>query len=400
MTLRSSDAAGSRGLAVTLGFGGAFWILVQLPLGLHGAAFGSGFEVLNVARSLAFTGHFANPYSSMPTGPTAHVAPLYPLLIAPILRLFSEKQACYILFCLSALAVGCSAAQLPGISLKIFRSRTPGVLAAGLLVLTSRVAPQQELSLSLALMVFCSAAILNGHIRRSGILFGLAMLCTPISILALPMLMLIKGRRFCLGACAIAFVIVLPWIVRNWLVMGAPYFIRDDLGLELALSNNSQAHPDSLLNGSLHALHPMYNPAEAMLVARMGEGSYNRSKLWTAAGWCATHPRRFASLCVQHAVHYWLPPPIDGWPAYFYTLSVLLGAAGFWISRLNRWARAAALAALFYCLPFVLIQSDIRYPYPAIFIPCLFAARFAVWIAEELDYWRMQMKQERFVAHR
>ena len=48
-------------------------------------------EMERVARSFAETGVLANPYAT-PTGPTAHVLPLYPMLLGAIYRIWGSGQ--------------------------------------------------------------------------------------------------------------------------------------------------------------------------------------------------------------------------------------------------------------------------------------------------------------------
>src|SRR5262245_26508840 len=66
-------------------FSGAVYFLLY-PL----AGIGPGPESLNLARSLADHGTFADPYHSFPTGYSAHMAPLYPLFLATLLRLLGN----------------------------------------------------------------------------------------------------------------------------------------------------------------------------------------------------------------------------------------------------------------------------------------------------------------------
>src|SRR5689334_2844210 len=47
-------------------------------------------EMASAAITFARTGQIANAYMSMPTGPTAHVAPLYPMLIGVVYRVFGD----------------------------------------------------------------------------------------------------------------------------------------------------------------------------------------------------------------------------------------------------------------------------------------------------------------------
>ena len=51
---------------------------------------GSGLETLAVARSLALTGKFADPFAPMATGPTAHLAPVYPAALGLIVQRYGE----------------------------------------------------------------------------------------------------------------------------------------------------------------------------------------------------------------------------------------------------------------------------------------------------------------------
>src|SRR5258707_8832469 len=83
--VESRDSAKSTGALFFMAslFSGIVYLLLS-PL----SGIGPGPESLNLARSLASHGTFADPYHAMPTGYSAHLAPLYPLLLAAVLRLF------------------------------------------------------------------------------------------------------------------------------------------------------------------------------------------------------------------------------------------------------------------------------------------------------------------------
>src|SRR5260370_31602251 len=49
-------------------------------------------EMASVAVTFAHTGQLGNPYMALPTGPTAHVAPVYPLLLGVIYRFFGDGK--------------------------------------------------------------------------------------------------------------------------------------------------------------------------------------------------------------------------------------------------------------------------------------------------------------------
>src|ERR1700722_20339380 len=52
-----------------------------------------GGESVRVARSLATHGTFADPFAVLKTGETAHVAPVYPVLYAGVLRFLGDGYA-------------------------------------------------------------------------------------------------------------------------------------------------------------------------------------------------------------------------------------------------------------------------------------------------------------------
>src|SRR6266702_7889778 len=70
-----------------------FVLALLLRLGIlfgRGVYTHDNFEMNSVATTFARTGQIANAYMAMPTGPTAHVAPLYPMFIGTIYRVFGE----------------------------------------------------------------------------------------------------------------------------------------------------------------------------------------------------------------------------------------------------------------------------------------------------------------------
>src|ERR1700733_10707588 len=63
-------------------FGIATLVRVALLLRMRLENEAIGYEVVRIATSLATRGTYADPYAAMRTGPTAHTAPGYPLLLA------------------------------------------------------------------------------------------------------------------------------------------------------------------------------------------------------------------------------------------------------------------------------------------------------------------------------
>ncbi len=112
---------------------------------------------------------------------------------------------------------------------------------------------------------------------------------------------LYRRARFAAGALALALLMCAPWMLRNQVELGSPYFIRDNLGLELWLSNSGRSSPETVTNWPLWNLHPNQNPEEAKVVAAMGEGRYNQMRMREARQWIGSHPKDFLRLTAGRA---------------------------------------------------------------------------------------------------
>src|SRR3990172_7063308 len=76
-------------------------------------------ELGAIARSLAETGQFADPYV-VPTGPTAHLPPVSPAILALILSLFGRTwQAGYIFSGFTVMTSAAAYAMIPWIAEKL-----------------------------------------------------------------------------------------------------------------------------------------------------------------------------------------------------------------------------------------------------------------------------------------
>jgi len=103
---------------------------------------------------------------------------------------------------------------------------------------------------------------------------------------------------------------VAPWLLRNYQTFHQFVFIRNGLGLEMEVGNNSCASFSMEVNRltSCYAQHhPNENREEASLVAEMGEVAYNKRKLRTAMEWIQENPGKFATLTVKRFVAFWTP---------------------------------------------------------------------------------------------
>jgi hypothetical protein len=309
-------------------FASAFWQCLIFP----GAGFGAGYESAAIARSVARGHGFANPFAAGVTGPTAHLAPLFPVLLAALIRAFGDP-----LFSLAAATLCCTihgihALMLPAMARSVCGDAKAGLCAAFwvAMVPTIPVLPQWEaIYAAVAFMFFCLATgalmdscapevselrgVTDGMV--AGAYSGLLMLLSPALVTAAGLWMIFRlagrwpGRRRCvifLAAFAAAMAAMdAPWVLRNRHELGACFFIRDNLGLELYSSNSDCAEPRAsrdLPNDCHASMHPNENAREAAAVRNMGEVRYNSSRMREAVRWIERHPSRFWWLVLRRVL--------------------------------------------------------------------------------------------------
>jgi hypothetical protein len=147
-------------------------------------------------------------------------------------------------------------------------------------------------------------------------LWGVTLLFSPVALfplvawLGLLYLRSEQPLRQKLALTVLPLLIVAPWIVRNYRVFHHLVFVRDNLGLELRVSNNSCASFSfevSVSNGCYGQFHPNDNDDENQRVAAMGEYAYNREQMHLALTWIASAPGQFAKLTGERIVAFWMP---------------------------------------------------------------------------------------------
>jgi hypothetical protein len=101
-------------------------------------------------------------------------------------------------------------------------------------------------------------------------------------------------------ASVVFFLVLTPWVTRNYEVFGRFVFLRDDFGLQVRLGNGPYA------DGMLMAyLQPNLNTLELEKFRRMGELAYAESCKRIAFDWIRTHPGRFAVISLKRFFYYW-----------------------------------------------------------------------------------------------
>lgn len=318
------------------------------------------FESGNIATALA-TGHgFSSPFR-VPTGPTAWMTPVYPLLLAGIFRLWGTYTFAAFLAASLANILFVTLATIP-IYFAGKRIGGKGV-AAGAAWLWA-VFPNAILLTFESMWGACLAALLAATILGAtlalepsrrwrdwcayGLLWGVMLMTNPTLASTLPFLLgwlayrhwhkgeARAGRRALARpalALGIALLCCVPWTIRNYRVFHTLVPLRSVLGLQLWLGNNPQAQPIWRAR-----LHPINNEAQRAEYVRMGEIAYTNRKFREAIRYMITHPNRVAYLAARRFLAIWA----GGTP---YPIRTFLASRSLWFRYVLLFNLLAALGA-------------------------------------------------------
>ena len=365
-------------------------------------------ECINIALALYSGNGFANPFWGGLTGPSAHCAPVYPAVTAVIFSVFGPDDAGALARdMLNIAGFALLYALLPLFSATLGMTTTPGLVAgfaAALFPLYGHYEMSQGRDEWLAaligvLLVLYALRLARGETLtlRSALAYGAGwgalMYVHPAMVVILPLHLLVilfararpPGKRLAFaGIVPVAFLlVVLPWIIRDRIAMGGWMFMRDDLGMELEVSNGDGATPAiqaNLATGWFCSQHPNCSHPVALRVLAAGEREFNRQAMVTAITWIESHPARFAELTVRRVIAFWIGERSERGLVVLRIILSFLGLAGFWLMWRGGLRIETALLGAFwiaYPVAFYLIQRIDRYQvpmYPAILLPVGFAS--------------------------
>ena len=285
------------------------------------------FESGNIAASIAKGNGFSSPFR-VDTGPTAWMAPVYPLLLAGVFRIFGTYTFnAYV----AAASLNILFSTITSIPIFFAGKRVAGLgVGAGAAWLWA-VFPNAIQIPAESMWDACLAALLGATILWAtlalaesqrlrdwcayGLLWGLALMTNPTLASVLPFLIAWMAwraykqqksasvRTILAGpilALAIAALCCLPWTIRNYKVFHHFVPLRSILGLQLAMGNNANAKDFWLGEG-----HPIHDAAEREKYIEMGEIAYMQEKQHEAVGYIASHPRREIHLIWVRFVSLW-----------------------------------------------------------------------------------------------
>jgi len=242
---------------------------------------------------------------------------------------------------------------------------------------------ETSLSAFLLSLLFMLTVEMEGDDRSSswigyGLLWGVAALSNPAALSFLPFggcwlvyQLRRRGKRYFVPAVLSAVVFwmtIMPWLVRNYAVMGQVVFIRDNFGNELRLGNNPLAEGQYVI-----AYHPSQNNLVLAKYARMGEVAFCVDQGRLAKEWIAENPGKFAQITLRRFYYYWNGIPRlarnQNLAELKNTHTLLLSVLGIWglLLALKRRVHGVFLFAsllAFYPLVYYICFPEPRYRHP------------------------------------
>lgn len=294
-------------------------------LGLEHDHWPFGFDAGRIARSLAQGQGFASPHFE-PSGPTALLAPAFPFLMAGIFRVLGvyTRESALAIYFFDSLLSALTCLVLYRLGERIFGAKV-GLAAALAFALYPpaiwhAAATIWDTTLSAFAMVSLMAWLYclprrprTGQLVQTGLLMGLVALVNPVPLMFYPIVALViwfrlrdQGLRALLAtavltaSCAL---VVLPWMVRNAVTVGA-FTPRTCIGMSLWRGNNPAAWKAQ--DGAFQFnMSPDESPAEGRIFDQLGEVGYDHRCARIAMEFIRANPGKFAVLTLVRARAWW-----------------------------------------------------------------------------------------------
>jgi hypothetical protein len=341
-----------------------------------------------IAYSILHHGTFADPYR-VPTGPTAHSAPLFVWLLVAIYKILGTGLLGQFGRGTLVIAGYSTLFALYPTFAEWFGFPYEGGLIAGFLSAVFVIRRSFEVfrgweeswsGIALALLLYFALKTYRSgrHDVRTAIWFGIAwglvlyMNFSLSSVLAgLLLVQFLVERSFvvfrnaCITVLVIA-VVISPWIIRNHYALHGWVLMRSNFGLELRYGN----HPGALISAEMMSSapdsetahpHPDKDVSEAMIVAQMGELNYMHRDLHLAVTWISEHPSEFAKLTLKRIVFFWCGPLNHKFDSGVMSVYTLLGMIGFFLMpqrvgkvQFRMWCTVFAFyPIIYYIVPYI-----------------------------------------------
>ena len=279
----------------------------------------------SVAAALA-QGHGFCCLYNQPTGPTAWLAPIYPVFLAGIFKLLGTFTVASFYAAVLSNCVFSALVCLP-LSLVALRignratSATAGwlwaVFPSGILIPFEWIWESSLSALLATTLLWATFRLVDDPRRRNFVLYGLfwgfCLLVNPALGAVFPFLLLwiylrmgsprYQRIRDLAMVCCLAILVCIPWTVRNAVQFHRFIPLRSNLPFELWMGNNPIYDPHS------RQLNRITRYEEVHRYSQLGEASYLDEKGRAAKEFIRAHPALALQLAERRAVALWMGTP-------------------------------------------------------------------------------------------
>ena len=368
-------------------------------------------ETGNIAYSLAQGKGFGAVFR-MDTGPTAWLAPVYPLLIAGIFKIFGIFTARAFFAAVFLNILFSSAACVP----VFFAGKRVGGLGAASVaawlwaLFPNAIMMPFEWIWDTSLSALLAATILWATLALAesdrvldwcayGLLWGFALMTNPALGALLPFLLgwlacpaglpiggsgesRLRWKRVALAA-GVAILCCVPWTIRNYTAFHRFIPLRSNLPFELWLGNN-----DIFDEHARNGRKLITRTEETRRYAQLGETAYMQEKWQLATSFMASHPGLELRLAGKKCAAFWtgVESPLKTFRetdsnlvrgillcSFLTAIGALVGIVALWRRRSAMTFPLAVFPVIYPCLYYV-THADLRYRHPIDPVLCLLTA--------------------------
>lgn len=369
-----------------------------------------GWEVGRIARALATGYGYSDPFNGH-TGPTAWIAPLYPLLLAGVFKVFGvyTPLSAWVILVINSVFSAATAVAVYEIAARCYdnygHGRRIALWSAWLWALypaAMQYAVRWIWDMALATFLFAWILVLALRVRGIGkpsvapasrhtvsrwllfgLLWGLIALSNPSLLLVFPacVVWMLWDLRFtsrtllpaalkAILACIVLFACLAPWAWRNWNAFHAFIPTRGNLGAELYQS--SLKEKNGFTWGQVVSLAET-NP-DTIRYKAIGEAAWVKEKGAIAKANMKQYPGLIAQWTLKRVYFFWagVPHPFEGSPLVEITREVnfgflsVTGILGLLLSIQRRVPGGWLFAAVFLLEPLIYyaVTSQARFRHP------------------------------------
>jgi 4-amino-4-deoxy-L-arabinose transferase-like glycosyltransferase len=288
-------------------------------------------ETGSIASALAQGKGFSSPFGRE-TGPTAWLAPVYPLLVAGVFRVFGilTRGSFFAVFFLNALfssavcmAIFHAGKRIGGIGVASGAAWLWALFPNAVMVPFEWVWDTSLTTLLGATIFWATLKLAESQRVRDwcgyGLLWGFTLMTNPALGSLLPFLlgwagyrarreMKLRVTRQVLAAAGIAFLCCVPWTVRNYVQFHRLVPLRSNFPLELYIGNNNNY-------ATRQFIWPpkITKEMELLRYFKLGETGFMDEEKRKAMEFIRAHPGIFLELTWDRIVTFWtgLPTPVE-----------------------------------------------------------------------------------------